>query len=598
MAQSVDAAAAAAVSQNPVDPFAVAGTSVMFDQVVDIVTGETYLADPAQLASTRNQRMMSAVFNVQNGQYTQILNMQQRIEIELTAMNIQELVDASLLIGLTSPAPSTSITVDTGVANFWFLAPFKHLLNNYQVLYGGSPYVTFNEPWIVTTQYIQVTKDEFDLRRNIQNFEGQYPDTYFAVTNADELPQAPLAATTGIPLTTKDCYSLQPQYHIFGPRQAEPAKYGGGVALSGFTWHKDGANKCVVPQELFQHAFIRTYTEDNNTTEYTSGAVTRYGTINFRDWWTHRRVWWPLAGQRFKLALQMQPNINLFPIVGATPGTSTTFTPTAIITPQNQTSVTKLYPLESAAGNYAVKSATYTGTVPTISRASNLTVSYMQMWMSGIQMDSTLARQANDIYLSNTVKTRHIAPRYLKFPLVGASAGVLQTQVLQGLQGTFAAVDVMFTFENNDNASYYSVGANYNTAKPQSQMTSLTLKDPSGAPLGIPNTPGFMYSSIWGPQAYKDCMFPYLFRSYTFAFSPNITSAHMTGTTYGQTYFNGLWAVDFTPFRTPATTGSGIVPCQDSGTAAGTYQGYMLVLGAQYANLSQLPNGNWVWRPM
>jgi len=438
------AQANAQLNANPIDPFSVAGTNVMFDKVIDDTTGETYLAEPQQVESTRNQRMMSAVFNVQNGQYTQILNSSQIVEIELTAMNIQELRDCDLIIGFKLAAP-TNTTVQTGTADFVFMAPLKHLINNYQVMYGGTPYCTFNEPWNILAQYIQLPRTTFYDRQEICHFEGDYPATNVKTFASDLLPAPNLTATVnGTPvLVQQDIYTVQPQYHFAGPRKSEPARYNGGVALSNFIFYDNGTN-VVIPQELLNHAFIRTWTENGATlvtNTDTSGDITRYASVNFKDWWTHPRIWWPLAGQRFKLRIQFQPNVNLFPFQ---PASSQTYASIAALSSPQNADGAYIAPLSPNNATYAkIVNTSYIGTTARIQQCSAMTITYMQMWMSGLQMDSTLAQKANNIYLTNTIKTRHVAPRYLKFPYNSGSAGVQQTQVLQGLQGTFANVDIL-----------------------------------------------------------------------------------------------------------------------------------------------------------
>lgn len=578
---------------NAIDPFSVIGTDVVFQQVTDIGNGEVYLAKPRSIQQTKNQRCNTAVFNIQNGAYTQVLLTNQRLEIEFNAMNVHTLLNASLLIGFQQAAPATPVN-NAGSIYVSFLAPLYHMIDNYQVMYGGSPYATFNAPWIVLTKARQLNAYEYDYKREIMNLEGSNPNTSAYTRLADELP-APILAYGGA-ATPHDTYSLENQYKVFGYKQEMPAMYGGGVFASGFIFQSDGTD-CVFPQEIFNGAFIRTWAETYGAgpSTTTSGAITRYGTIEFKDFWCDEAIWWPLAGQRFKLAIQTTTAVNTFPMNASTITVNKIANGKSVAGTITRTAYAA--PLASDNFNYAqVVDATMVGDTVTILAASQLTIVYMQLWFFGLQIDNPKSEKINAIYLGNTIKTRHVAPRYLEFPLTNLTAGVKTTQVLQGLQGTFAEVSCSFVYRCTDNLRYNAVGCNYNTCTNQSVMTDMTLNDPGGSPVGVPNTPGILFPSLWGPLCSPNSMFGHLFRSYTFAFSPNITSAHMNGEAQGQLYMNGLWSVNYTPFRTPATTRAGVL--FGTTTAAGSYNGVMLVTASEYAYLSQYPSGNWIWRPI
>lgn len=554
------------------------------------------------------------------------------------------------------PLPTPSATENSMYC--WWPAPTVDWIQQYDIYFGGALLTSHTKGYNRITFYKLLSESDYKNIASVCLLEGGIfghdENATVVGTNAGlnlistQLtayvpfplrPNMTQAALATIPVTgggtVAETENMRPwvggqinvrhegQEGITGPSFRMPAQYGGGIALScmmplvGARGIESTDNQgqltvsdpyCAVPLRAFDYA-IKTWdcgTDEATRATNNSGAVEKEFYIPLHNWLTVQALWMPHLNQRIRLRVLWSQQINAV----------------AVDDTQGRVVITDNYrglsfgQVESRASmdvanrfdttyNILAASDPITGPNNTHvyarrmdgSGADRPQVTNLNLAVRGYQFNADVAASITAIHKQNNVVSRVTVPRVAEERPGTWNATDTYEWTKQGFTGVFAQLDTLVCHEcSGIDSGHMAVGRSFQTAAPISKVETAQLSDPSGLAYGVSNMPGVTIQDYYKNMTYRGSMFPYLFRSITYPFSPDPIGAIASGERKGSQYLNGQWRMALTPTCTRAAT----LPTQAIlGIPVGTERDYLTntlqtvirEYGDQYATITEHPSG-------
>lgn len=384
--------------------------------------------------------------------------------------------------------------------------------------------------------------------------------------------------------------------------------------------------RTALPIRALDHAVLAPrYTDQVGATD-----VTRDFYIPLHNWLTVSALWMPHLNQPIRIKCTWATDINSIPIVqdgGVNADGSRYAAPVNITDTFSSTAVSRIrIPEWDTTNKYFISTkdaidvtpadyANYKGFFVFPRRIEgNCQVNKLNLYLRGYQFNADLAAAIQTMHSRNNVVSRVVVPRVGEYRPERWQKGQRLQWTKQGFTGVFAELNHIICHEAAHERANNAIGRSFQTAAPISKIAATQFTDSSGVPYGVSNIEGGVIQDAFLAFTYKDSMFPYLFRSVCFPFSPDPVGAIMFGERKGSQYLNGLWKMELTPAANRPTNLSKLaIAGQAAGAAARaaaiTARNNQLIgadsttlstvvreIGNQFATVTEHPTGSITFR--
>lgn len=367
----------------------------------------------------------------------------------------------------------------------------------------------------------------------------------------------------------------------------------------------DRETRCAIPMRLLDHAVLAPHYYNDNT-QASEQNIERDFYIPLHNWLSVGAIWMPHLNQPMRIKVYWASDVNAIAIdegggrvIGADAAIGDSYGPAAVnLTDQfGNYAVSQIQGLESKGAEFN----SYTSTLPACKAFNNnsvmqviprrmdsdngnfVTLSNLNLYIRGYQYNADIAASIQAMHLTNNVVSRVVVPRVAEYRPDSWQKGLEYTWTQQGFTGVFCEINTLVCHELASDRQYNAVGRSYQTACSISKVQSAEFQDPSGISYGVSQIPGVLIQDTYPKYTYQNSMFPYLFRSICFPFSPDPVGAILLGERKGSQYLNGNWRMKLTPASTrPENAGRFSIPGKaNSALAANNAQ--LDVIGAKRA---------------
>lgn len=403
---------------------------------------------------------------------------------------------------------------------------------------------------------------------------------------------------------------LEGQEGVSGCSFRMPSEYGGGIPLSNMmpliagrgvlsiadTGIPDStdASHTILPLRALDYA-IKTWSDGT----YNSGIVEREFYIPLHNWLTCQALWMPHLNQRVRIYIRWTQQVNALPIAsgGGRVYVSDSYRGIPYETLENRINYNAgafntFTPWTAAADALPANPTPMEVYAQRLDGNPNVTIGNLNLVLRGYQFNADLASNITALHKKNNVVSRVTVPRVGEIRAVAWQKNSPIVSQKQGFTGVFAQLDHLITYRSTRDTSYNAIGRLFQTSTPISKVATCQLEDPSGLAYGFSNMAGVTIQDAFKAYTYAGSMYPYLFRSITFPFSPDPVGALVNGERKGSQYLNGQWRINLSPAcDAPLLTGKEAIPGETTGTQY-PLQCIILEYGDQFATITEHPSGS------